>query len=427
MPNHKQIYRILCMILSITLTILMLAVSGCYGDNDGNSNDDARRTPSASPNASPSTAANVARITYPASNMVIEVEDGNRVALSVEVSTSVYHYKWQIKVGNGVWTDIDSEYAEGRQYTTAPLSAANDGDQYRCIVTAPTYTADGKMSSDSVTLTSPVFTIEIVDAASVSPGASPSPTARPRPSPTPTSHRHDWVDETTTQPVYEDITYYSYACNGCDFTTSDLTAMEAHASEYDGRAGHGGYQSNVQIDLKTTPVYGFACNNCDFTTQDQSEMEIHSSDCPAHDICWQNALTCTTCAFAHYESEEDWEANHLTYFEDHTYVISAYVCIQCGEAFADEAGWNAHTAQYPGGFQENVQIGTQETPIYGYACNGCDFTTQSLSAMQAHDEANRPHEDHGGYRTIETVVQEQTGTETVKTGKKICTICKAKR
>ncbi len=258
--------------------------------------------------------------------------------------------------------------------------------------------------------------------------------------------RDDYVFEYKTLPIN------GYACNGCSFTTRDKAAMEAHDEANQGAAGHGGYQTDVVLETKEENVYGYACNGCDFTTQDLAEMQEHDAlyadiaghggyqsnvkigskyvagtttyrcnscgetlvlseigshmtDHPAHLVTLYQKYHCTTCweFFSTLEEAQLHQEEH----SDVAYV--EWMCEICAACFADEASAKAHEDENPAGSYSTVQNPGYYVSIYGYACNGCDFTTQLFSQMKAHDEANQPVQGHGGYQS--DVVLETTQTE----------------
>ncbi len=439
-------------------------------------------------------------ITYPNEAMTIQVYNGGSARLSVEVrnvaGSSIY--RWE-KYENGSWLLVGSG-GDKKQHLIEKVSKENDGDQYRCVTHYKGWDE----------LTSPTFTIKVIEKTD-SENSTETSTEEQE------AHVHNWEPEYKTETTYQEVKVYGYKCNGCNFTTREKEKMEKHDAANQPVESHGGYQSNVVIDTKTMPVYGYACNGCDFTTQDEAAMNAHNaanqsveshggyesnvvisyyncpdvtvyicnncntqlaySDIAAHMADYHPAHTvsggyqCTKCSvvFASYEAWEehttdcrdsdcvqiDWACNCGDTFADETSAkahetpggswrtetqsggvspIYGYKCNGCGFTTGSEAEIKAHEEanqrkEGHGGYRSNVQIGSKDTEIIGYACNGCDFTTRSYNAMKKHQEANQGKEGHGGYQGdvhIDTVRQ-VASTRQVPSGYMVCSVCSARQ
>ncbi len=458
------------------------------------------------------------KITYPVEDMIIEVNLGNRAAMSVQTDgLRVYAYIW-LKYQDGEWIDVDQGIAGGNDIYTTPYAVEkkHDGEQYRCEVIFG-------VNGDDGVKTSPTFTIKVREKKETS-ASSPSrvssasePLSIPNADEVDPDHEHQWEEETKTVNEYKEVTTITYRCKGCTFSTTEKRAMLQHVDETKKQKGHGGFRDDYVFEYKTLPVNGYACNGCDFTTQDKAAMEAHDAanqpveghggyesnviisyynwpdvtvyicnNCntqlaysnitahmtdnhPAHTV--SGGYQCNQCSVV-FASDMAWEEHtaDCAGANDAGYTQLSWACV-CGDTFTDEAAakahetpggsWRtetqsggispiygykckgcdfttqseaemkAHDAQNQpiaghGGYQTNVQIGTEERPIMGYKCNGCNFTTKKKSEIERHNEKNQAQVGHGGYTATEQTKNVKTGEKKVKTGYRICTICKAK-
>ena len=89
-------------------------------------------------------------VTDPTANRTVPVTVGNPATLSV-TATGATGYQWQINRNDG--NDfVPIPGATGASYATAPVTLANNGYQYRCVVT-----------SNGGSITSPVFTLNVTE------------------------------------------------------------------------------------------------------------------------------------------------------------------------------------------------------------------------------------------------------------------------
>lgn len=99
-------------------------------------------------------------ITSPTQNTIISVEEGKTVTMAVSAESSLdMTYQWQVNAGNG-WIDI--ERANLASYTTPTLTAEDNMNAYRCVVTneigssiSPAYTLEVKQAPTAPVIISP--------------------------------------------------------------------------------------------------------------------------------------------------------------------------------------------------------------------------------------------------------------------------------
>ncbi len=201
--------------------------------------------------------------------------------------------------------------------------------------------------------------------------------------------------------------------------------MEDHAQSHDGSPGHNGYRSDVYLGNETAVHCGI--EGCTFKGNTSADFENHFTATHTENYIWRKVdgifyysaqpkeiiddgllgYNCPLCPDKEWRFENYTGGNALA-------AISAY-----NEALGHM--YENHGIKYPPESETSV-------PVYGFKCNGCDFSTISISEMQMHDAANGPEENHDGYKygvTIE-VIKTPNGTQEVPTGYKVCIICKQK-
>ncbi len=519
----KTIIKLMLLLL-LSFTFVTLCANNCYGEDSGESKDqrqtaqeEERRQPKPSTSQQNEQNAVEPKFTYPVEDTIIEVNLGNRAAMSVQTDGLPAHaYVWQ-KYQDGDWIAVDQGIAGGNDIYTTPYAVEkkHDGEQYRCEV-------EFHKAGDAFPIkTSPIFTIKVREKKETSESSSSRvPSSSQRNSNVVSSldpdHEHHWKEETKTVNEYQEVTTITYRCKGCNFSTTEKRAMMQHVDETQAQKGHGGFRDDYVFEYKTLPINGYACNGCNFTTKDKAAMEAHDAanqpvaghteylnnvplgyttipgsttyrcnncadvyatlaeitehmdDCPNHVI--STGCRCMGCS-APFASYEDWEA-HTEFCSNAEGYDPFFTCNVCSRSFADEGEAYAHEAAYAGGYttnttpettstlfgykckscdfssyslnairkhleenpgieghggyQTNVQIGTEERPIFGYKCIGCNFTTKKKSEIERHNEKNQAQVGHGGYTATEQTKNVKTGEKKVKTGYRICTICKAK-